>query len=107
MPENLLLYSEGYLYQWLKVFIPDDVWAQLLAALALLLVVVGLIAWVANNVVVAIMRRLLTALDREDWFVALSRRRLFRRLTARVIVFVLCANSARLPLSDSSVSGLP
>ncbi|HLS50632.1 MAG TPA: hypothetical protein VK032_01380, partial [Burkholderiaceae bacterium] len=76
MPENLLLYSEGYLYQWLKVFIPDDVWAQLLAALVLLLVVVVLIAWVANNVVVAIMRRLLTALDREDWFVALSRRRI-------------------------------
>src|SRR5690625_174272 len=106
MPENLLLYSEGYLYQWLKVFIPDDVWAQLLAAFVLLLVVVVLIAWVANNVVVAVMRRLLTALDREDWFVALSRRRIFRRLTELVIVLVIGANLALLPLSGSFVSGL-
>src|SRR5690625_951772 len=106
MPENLLLYSESYLYQWLTHLIPNETWAQLLAAFVSLVVLVFLIGWLVNNVVVRIMRRLLVALDRESWFVALLERGLFRRLTQLIIILVVTANLALLPLSEPLINGL-
>lgn len=99
-------FADTYVWWWLTPLIPDETWLQLLVGSVLLLLLVLFVGWLANNVIVAFTRRLLTAFNRESWFKALARRRFFRRLTHLLVTMAITANLDLLPLSDQVIASL-
>ncbi|MGB3289910.1 MAG: mechanosensitive ion channel domain-containing protein [Burkholderiaceae bacterium] len=85
---------------WINHYIPDTLWAQVVLGLVVLAALVIIAGWIASRVLATIARRTLTAVGRDDWSVALSRRRVFRNLSYAVPLLVIMANIGLLPIHE-------
>ncbi|MDS1141445.1 mechanosensitive ion channel family protein [Pusillimonas sp. SM2304] len=88
---------------WLSQNMPDALWAQVLLGLLVLAFLVVVAGWVTSRVLATITRRTLTAVGRDDWSVALSRRRVFRNVSYAVPLLVIMANIGLLPIDDQYI----
>ncbi|NYT86125.1 mechanosensitive ion channel family protein [Pusillimonas harenae] len=85
---------------WLSQNMPDAIWAQVLLGLAVLTILVVVAGWITSRVLAKITRRALTAVGRDDWSVALSRRRVFRNISYAVPMLVIMSNIGLLPIDE-------
>ncbi|WP_397473146.1 mechanosensitive ion channel family protein [Pusillimonas sp.] len=88
---------------WLGNHIPDSIWAQVVIGLIVLVVLVLVASWITRKVVVAVARRMLKAVGREDWSDALQRRRVFRHVGYLVPILVVTINVTLLPITEKYV----
>jgi len=81
-------------------FLPQALWAQVLAGLATLALLMVLAGWITARIVTTVARRMLVAMGRENWSMALARRRVFRSLSYAVPLLVVAGNVGLLPVDD-------
>jgi len=91
---------------WLGRHVPDALWAQILLGLAVLAMLVFLTGWLTDKVFITIARRMLTAVGRDDWSLALSRRRVFRNLSYLITLLVVVGNVTLLPIAEKYVGSV-
>lgn len=89
---------------WLSRNLPDTLWTQVALALAVLVLLVIFAGWVTSQVLTTMARRTLTAMGRDNWSLALSRRRVFRNLSYAVPLLVIMSNIGLLPINEQYVS---
>lgn len=89
---------------WIGEQLPNAPWAQVLAGLLVLTALVLIASWVASRVLTTMARRALTAVGRNDWSVALARRRVFRNASYAVPLLVIMSNIGLLPIDEKLVS---
>jgi miniconductance mechanosensitive channel len=83
---------------WISQNLPDTLWAQIALGLLLLTILVVATGWIASRVLATITRRTLTAMGRDDWSLALSRRRVFRNISYALPLLVIMSNIGVLPI---------
>ena len=88
---------------WLSHNMPDALWAQVLLGLFVLALLVVIFGWVGTRVLAKVARRALTAVGRDDWSVALSRRRVFRNISHAVPNLVIMSNIGLLPIEGQYI----
>ncbi|MBP6017852.1 MAG: mechanosensitive ion channel [Burkholderiaceae bacterium] len=91
---------------WIASNIPNELWAQVLLGVAVLVALFILAGWLTSFVLVTLARRTLNAIGRSDWADALVKRRVFRSVSYAAPLFVVVANVALLPLEDKYISVL-
>ncbi|MYN12251.1 mechanosensitive ion channel [Pusillimonas sp. TS35] len=79
-------------------YLPDTLWGQVAVGLLALALLMALAGWLTARVLATIARRTLTAMGRDDWASALSRRRVFRSISYAVPLLVVVVNIGLLPL---------
>ncbi len=85
---------------WLSNNMPDALWAQVALGVVVLVVLIGIAGWIATKALAAVARRMLSAIGRDDWAQALSRRRVFRNLSYAVPLLVIMGNIGVLPVDE-------
>ncbi len=88
---------------WLGNHVPDAIWAQVLIGAGILVGLVFVAGWTTDKVIIAITRRMLTAVGQKNWSDALARRRVFRRLSYLVGVLVILVNLTLLPIAKDYI----
>ena len=88
---------------WLGRFVPEAVWAQVLAGLGVLVVLVFLASLLTDKVAVTVARRMLKVIGQEGWSDALYRRRVFRHVGYLVPLLVLTINVTLLPITEKYI----
>ena len=86
-------------------FLPQALWAQVLAGLVTLALLMVLAGWITARIVTTVARRMLVAMGRDNWSTALARRRVFRSLSYAVPLLVVAGNVGLLPV-DEKYTGL-
>ncbi len=91
---------------WMAQNIPNELWAQVLLGIAVLVMLVIITGWVTSVVVVSLARRALNAIGQGNWADALVRRRVARNLSYAAPLLVMVVNVALLPLDERYISVL-
>lgn len=104
MSENL--HEEPALADWLgwekiESWLPSELWAQLIAGLAALLVLMCLASWITSKLLSGVFKRILRAAGKEDWVQALAKHKVVRYCSYAVPAYLLAGNVALIPMREA------
>ena len=109
MEENI--HAESPLAEWLnwsqvESWFPSEFWAQLLLALVVLILLMGLASWITSRVLSGVFKRVLRAAGKEHWVQALARHKVVRYCAYAVPAYLFVGNITFLPLSEAWLTAL-
>lgn len=99
------LQPEPVLAEWLnwpliESWFPSEIWAQVLLAVAVLLLFMALASWITSRVLSGLFKRLLRVAGQERWVQALAKHKVVRYCSYVVPAYLLVGNIGLLPLSE-------